>query len=129
VSQSQAIIVDDNGKNVTVLSRLLLNEGLSSIQVTDPTKLDNALQGVAGVRVVFLDLEMPGLDGYRVLEQLKADSRFQSIPVVAYTVHVSEINVAYERGFDGFLGKPLDDDAFPNQLARILNGEPVWETP
>ncbi len=37
---------------------------------------------------------------------------------------------AYEfrdMGFDGFLGKPLDNARFPDQLARILRGEPVWE--
>jgi two-component system, cell cycle response regulator DivK len=127
LSQSQAIIIDDNNKNVLVLSQLLSDEGIESIRVTDPTKLDTALQRASEVRVVFLDLEMPDIDGYEVLEKLKADSRFQSIPVVAYTVHVSEIRVAHDRGFDGFLGKPLDADKFPKQLSRILNGDSVWE--
>jgi CheY-like chemotaxis protein len=62
-----------------------------------------------------------------VLQLIKANSRFQSVPVVAYTVHVSEINTAQDMGFDGFLAKPLDSDRFPGQLNRILNGEPVWE--
>jgi two-component system cell cycle response regulator DivK len=34
---------------------------------------------------------------------------------------------ARESGFDGFLGKPLDPDRFPEQIRRILNNEPVWE--
>jgi two-component system, cell cycle response regulator DivK len=129
MSDSRALIVDDNVKNIAVLSRLLSSEGISSIQVTNPGKLDEVLQQAAKVRVIFLDLEMPGVDGYQLLKQLKSDTRFQSIPVVAYTVHVSEINTAYNKGFDGFLGKPLDSDKFPDQLTRILNGEPVWETP
>jgi two-component system, cell cycle response regulator DivK len=62
------------------------------------------------------------------LEKLKADARYQQVPIVAYTVHVSEINVAYQRGFDSFIGKPVDPDRFPGQLARILRGEAVWET-
>jgi hypothetical protein len=48
---------------------------------------------------------------------------------VAYTVHVSEINTVYQMGFHSFLGKPLDSDLFPDQLARILRGERVWATP
>jgi CheY-like chemotaxis protein len=86
------------------------------------------LNELAAIDVVFLDLEMPGANGYQVLEKLRADPRFQSVPVVAYTVHVSEISVAHEQGFHSFLGKPLDADRFPDQLARILSGESVWET-
>jgi two-component system cell cycle response regulator DivK len=37
------------------------------------------------------------------------------------------MNKAKNSGFDGFLGKPLDPDKFPDQIRRILNGEPVWE--
>jgi two-component system cell cycle response regulator DivK len=34
---------------------------------------------------------------------------------------------AQEAGFDGFLGKPLDPDRFPDQIGHILAGMPVWE--
>lgn len=129
MSQSQALIIDDNSKNLNILARMLSVEGFSSIQVSNPTKLDAALKETSDIRVVFLDLEMPGLDGYEVLNKLKADPKFQSVPVVAYTVHVSEIQAAHQNGFDGFIGKPLDSDKFPDQLRRILNGEPVWENP
>jgi two-component system cell cycle response regulator DivK len=37
------------------------------------------------------------------------------------------MNKAKSSGFDGFLGKPLDPDKFPDQIRRILNGEAVWE--
>lgn len=125
----QALIVDDNKKNVVILSRMLLDEGIESIQVTNPARLGEVLNEASNCRVIFLDLEMPGIDGYQILEKLKSDSRFQSTPIVAYTVHVSEIQVAHGKGFNGFIGKPLDSDRFPDQLARILRGEPVWETP
>lgn len=124
---SQALIIDDNAKNISILSHLLSTEGMDSIQVTNPTMLDAKIQTATDIRVVFLDLEMPTVDGFQLLKQLKADSRFNAVPIVAYTVHVSEIQVAHQHGFDGFLGKPLDSDKFPGQLARILQGEPVWE--
>lgn len=129
MSQREALIIDDNAKNASVLARMLSNEGMPSAQVLNPALLDSTLKQSDHFDVVFLDLEMPDIDGYQVLEQLRSDSRFQAIPIVAYTVHVSEIHAAHEQGFDGFLGKPLDSDRFSDQLARILNGEPVWETP
>jgi two-component system cell cycle response regulator DivK len=75
--------------------------------------------------VVFLDLEMPGLDGFHVKDMLRA--HFGEVLIIAYTVHISEINVAKQSGFDGFLGKPLNKARFPDQMARILRGEGVWE--
>jgi two-component system, cell cycle response regulator DivK len=129
MSNPQALIIDDNHKNVNVLARLLSYEGLSNIQINNPNNLDSALDQIDDLQVVFLDLEMPEMDGYDVLEKLKSDDRFQSIPIIAYTVHVGEIRTAHTKGFNGFLGKPIDSDKFPDQLARILNDEAVWETP
>ncbi len=121
-----ALVIDDNSNNRGVLAELLEIEGIRCTEVRDPLLLDNMLSQIAPVNVVFLDLEMPGIDGYGVLEKLKAMPGFANVPVVAYTVHVSEINAARQRGFHSFLGKPLDADTFPAQLASILSGERVW---
>ena len=72
---------------------------------------------------------MPRLDGYQVFDILKSYPHLKNVPVVAYSVHVSELNAARSRGFDSFLGKPLDVDQFPSQLTQILKGEGVWSTP
>lgn len=127
MSQTHALLIDDNLKNLGVLAKLLSMEGARYTQVQKPREVANLLGQIDAVDVIFLDLEMPEVNGYEVLRLIKANSRFQSVPVVAYTVHVSEINTAQEMGFDGFLAKPLDSDRFPDQLNRILNGEPVWE--
>jgi len=125
MSQRHALVIDDNKQNLKVLVQLLTREGISSTEVLDPRTLDHVLPGLGPVDVVFLDLEMPGVDGYTVKDQLRA--RIGQTPIVAYTVHVSEINTVRNVGFDGFLGKPVDGKRFPQQLARILGGEPVWE--
>ena len=128
MSQAHALVIDDNIKNVNVLARLLSEQAVSSTQVTNPKLLDAILHTVGKVDVVFVDLEMPGLNGFDVLEKLRSDAQFEDVPIVAYTVHVSEMNAAHQHGFDSFVGKPVDPDRFPGQLARILRGEPVWES-
>lgn len=125
MQQIHALIVDDNSRNLRVLAQLLYKNGANCIEVEDPTLLPSILPSLEQVDVVFLDLEMPGLDGYGAKDLLR--SYLGDTPIIAYTVHVSEIDVARESGFDGFLGKPLDSTRFPDQLARILRGEPVWE--
>lgn len=122
-----AVIIDDNITNVQVLTKLLEREGVQCKSVLDPKQVADQMSQIDRVDVIFLDLEMPGLDGYQVLNQLKRNEQFAGVPVIAYSVHVSELKVTYEHGFDGFIGKPLDSDRFPQQLARILAGERVWE--
>ena len=126
---TQALIIDDNVDNVGVLEEMLMMEGIEYTSLHDPAKLEAKIQNRPAFDIVFLDLEMPNIDGYEMLGRLKADARFQGVPIVAYTVHVSEINEIRKRGFHSFLGKPLDADAFPKYLHRILNGERVWANP
>lgn len=126
MNQLHALIIDDNPNNVEVLAELLALEGVSYTKLLDSTKLDTVLQASVKFDIIFLDLEMPTLDGYTVLARFRASAYTRTVPVVAYTVHTSEIGTARRLGFHSFLGKPLDADQFPNQLARILKGERVW---
>lgn len=128
MTQLHALIIDDNIQNTNILAQLLSEQNISSTQINHPKHIDAALERLICVHIVFLDLEMPGLNGYEVLNKLKTNPTVRSAPVVAYTVHTSEINEAYRHGFHSFIGKPVDPDHFPDQLVRILSGEPVWET-
>jgi CheY-like chemotaxis protein len=126
VTHAHALIIDDDSNNLAVLAEMLSLEDVTYTIVQNPTTVDNVVNQIPKVNVVFLDLEMPNVDGFTVFEKLKSHPRVQNVPIVAYTVHVSEINVARQLGFHSFLGKPLDADIFPDQLARILRGEKVW---
>lgn len=126
MTAAHALIVDDDANNLAILGELLAAEGVTSTRVQNPRTLPAVLQTLSRLDVVFLDLEMPGLNGYQVLAQLHNHPLSQRVPVVAYTVHVSEFTHARQVGFHSFLGKPLDADRFPEQLARILRGERVW---
>jgi two-component system cell cycle response regulator DivK len=125
---AHALIIDDNAYNAEVLERLLTALGDSFITLHDPLRLPDVMAVLDKVDIVFLDLELPRRNGYQVLETLKGDLGLLA-PVVAYTVHTSEMDEARALGFDGFLGKPLDSRRFPDQLARLLAGQQVWETP
>jgi len=125
MSMAHALVVDDNPQNVKVLTQMLSKQGVTSDEFGNPAKLSDNLPALGQVDVVFLDLEMPGLDGYVVKEMLR--QHLGDVPIIAYTVHVSEINVVRRLGFNGFLSKPLSSERFPGQLACILKGEAVWD--
>ncbi|MCU0497857.1 MAG: response regulator [Anaerolineae bacterium] len=123
---THALIIDDNKENIGVLAELLTLENVTHTRVQDPTKLPLILEELPQIDLIFLDLEMPEIDGYTILKSLQEESRFDDTPVIAYTVHVSHIHQARAHGFHSFLGKPLDADRFPQQLAQILSGKSVW---
>jgi CheY-like chemotaxis protein len=121
-----AMIIDDNETGIKVLSEMLSAVGINYVAIQDPTDLEGKLDELSQVDVIFLDLEMPKIDGYEMFRILK-DELHLACPIIAYSVNTSEISTARDMGFDGFLGKPLRMNRFPGQVERILNGEPVWE--
>jgi two-component system cell cycle response regulator DivK len=125
----QALIIEDDRTSINVLMRLLDQLDVVTAVIHDSALVKDELGGINRPDVIFLDLEMPATNGYKVLELIQHDEYFDGVPVVAYTTHTSHLNDARRAGFDGLLGKPLDSSLFPGQLARILNGEPVWEVP
>jgi two-component system cell cycle response regulator DivK len=121
-----ALIIDDEIFNLEVLSRLLAAQGITSTRVQDIGGLREDIRAFAPFDVVFLDLEMPQMDGYQVFELLRGVLGTHT-PIIACTVHANEVSTARELGFTGFLAKPLDQKRFPDQVRSILRGEPVWD--
>lgn len=123
-----ALLIDDNVQNCAILKHLLSTHGIATTEVYDPATLNLVLDGLPHTDLIFIDLEMPHLNGYEVLYIFQVDPRFVGAKLIAHTVHVSEINTAHEYGFHGFIPKPLDVDRFADQIERVLRGDSVWDT-
>lgn len=122
-----AVVIEDDALNIEVLVRLLEREGLDTISLKYPAHLTDFIDSINDIEVVFLDLEFPNADGFDIIKDLRRAPKLKGVPIVAYSVHISEIDRARREGFDSFLGKPLRSTEFPQQLERILNREAVWE--
>jgi CheY-like chemotaxis protein len=127
VTDQHALIIDDKQTNIDVLVMLLNKEGLRHSALQSLRNLPQMLDNIDPVDIVFLDLEFPNGDGFQALQELRTVPRLQGVPIVAYSVHTSEVDDARRAGFDSFLGKPLSLQKFPQQLQQILRGEQVWE--
>ena len=124
-----ALIIEDEQTSVDVLQNLLSQLDVESFVIYGGPNIADHIGEIARPDVIFLDLEMPGLNGYEVLDLIRSDDEFDGVPVVAYTTHISHMSSARDAGFDSFLGKPLHRYDFADNLVRILNGESVWEAP
>jgi CheY-like chemotaxis protein len=109
VSKGRILVVDDVEENRTVLSRRLTREGYA---VADAAGGEEALQRVAagGFDLVLLDVLMPGLDGFAVLERIKADERTRNIPVIMISAldDLASVVRCIEHGAEDYLAKPFD---------------------
>lgn len=121
-----ALIIEDDSISVNVLQRLLNQQGVASVVLSDHN-VAGKLGIVPRPHVIFCDLEMPSISGYKVLDLIRQTPHLADVPVVAYTTHLSHMNETQEAGFHSFLGKPLDPALFPSHLERIIHGEQVWE--
>lgn len=127
---AHVLVVEDNVYNYQLLSRLLAFLGIQDTKWKRSGKevLEFA-DSLPQVDLILLDIHLPYEDGYSALEKLRAHPRFARTIVVAVTAEATEENMkrAREAGFDGFIGKPIDPDRFPGQVATLLAGEGVWD--
>ncbi|MCU0492588.1 MAG: response regulator [Chloroflexaceae bacterium] len=108
-SKGTILIVDDNGYNRELLSRLLIREGYTVLQAPDGGQALEFLRAYHA-DLVLLDIMMPQMDGYDVLAQLKADPSLRYIPVVVISAlnDYSSIVRCVELGADDYLYKPFN---------------------
>jgi putative two-component system response regulator len=119
---THAVIIEDDKLNAKILETMLRQEGMTVTTIADPANAMAVLAQQSAPAVVFLDLEMPHLDGYEVLAMLRAQYGPQ-LPIAAYTVHTSELLNAMDKGFSGFFAKPINRAMFHANLLKLLNGE------
>lgn len=78
--------------------------------------------------IIFLDIHMQPITGFEMLRILRDHQDYNASTVIALTASVmnEEVDELKTAGFDGAIAKPLNRDAFPELLERILDGEFVW---
>lgn len=108
-NKSLVLVVDDNEANRDVLSRRLKRQGLAV------ENAENGRQALELVRqqpfdLILLDIMMPEMNGYQVLEQLKADQSLQHIPVVMISAvdDIESVVRCIELGAEDYLFKPFN---------------------
>ncbi len=117
----QILIVDDMEDNICLLSMLLESEGY---QVDSATSGEEALVKIEAdpPNLVLLDVMMPGVNGFQVIEQIRKKPQLAKLPIVLLTAH-AEVDFAkgIMVGADGFFRKPIDLDALVKQVEALAN--------
>lgn len=130
LSEAYVLVVEDNVPNFVLIARMLAFMGVRHCEwKTSGWQVVQFADTLPRVDLILMDIRLPYEDGYQALQKLRGNPRLRETLVIAVTAEASEnqMRKAQAAGFDGFLGKPLDPDRFPEQIRRILSGDPVWE--
>ena len=120
---ARILLVEDNPTNLELMRYLLTHHGHD---------VDSAQNGEEGVQlaqrlcpdIVLCDLRMPYLDGYGLLERVRADPALEHLVVIAVTAYSmpDDRRRVAEAGFDGHLTKPITPETVVGQIERFIAG-------
>jgi CheY-like chemotaxis protein len=117
----RVLVVDDNPANLKLLRMLLSGE---SYDVRTAESAGDALGIVEEFRprLILMDLQMPGMDGFELTRRLKGDPATREIVIVALTAYAmkGDEEKARAAGCDGYVSKPIDTRTLPALVAGYL---------
>ncbi|MGJ3251032.1 MAG: response regulator [Elainellaceae cyanobacterium] len=127
--QRRILVVDDNKENRQVISELLTSTGF---------RVEEAVDGKEGLEVMssfhpdllILDLAMPNINGFDMMQILRKSEEFKDIPILISSAHVSPQDQlkSHQWGATDFLPKPVQSDELFQKLQHYLNLEWIYET-
>jgi putative two-component system response regulator len=118
ILRANILIVDDQEANVMLLERLLRGRGYTAVSSTMDPGVVCGLHAKNRYDLILLDLQMPVMDGFEVMEKLRTCERESYPPVLVITAQPDHKLRAFEAGARDFVSKPFD---LTEVLARVRN--------
>ncbi len=108
ILNASILIVDDQEVNVTLLAHMLHDAGYANVATTMNPREVCALHRKNRYDLILLDLQMPGMDGFQVMEGLKTNNGDGYLPVLVITAQPGHKLRALQAGAKDFVSKPFD---------------------
>jgi PAS domain S-box-containing protein len=114
------LIVDDQSVNVVLLEQVLRQAGYTHVSSTTNSQQVCALHREHRYDLILLDLQMPGMDGFEVMQELKTDARDDWLPVLVITAQPGHKLRALQAGARDFVSKPFDLVEVETRIRNML---------
>jgi CheY-like chemotaxis protein len=115
------LMIEDNEQNRILMRQILVRKGYDLLEAKDGlTGLEMARAHMPAL--ILLDIQMPVMNGFMVLRELRNDAELRKIAVIAVSSFAmkGDREKALEAGFDEYVTKPIDTRIFPELLKQIL---------
>jgi CheY-like chemotaxis protein len=116
------LIVDDDPTNIFALSAVLRSRGWTIVSATGAEEGIDLLKAEQSIGIVLLDMMMPDIDGYEMIQQIRSIKGRENLPVVAVTAQamMGDREKCLEAGANEYVSKPIDVDMLLGILNNIL---------
>lgn len=123
MNEPRILIVDDHPGNLKLLSFLLEGKGYDVRTAADASEAFLVVRAFQP-RLILMDLQLPGMDGFELTRKLKADPSQRETIIVAVTASAmkGDEERALSAGCNGYITKPIDTRRLPELVARYLSG-------
>jgi CheY-like chemotaxis protein len=120
-STKKILVADDKATGRELVRTVLESKGYEVFEASDGIEALDAAQRLRP-DLIILDLHMPGLDGFGVIKELRLQSRFASLPIVALTASAmqGDRQRALSAGFTGYITKPVSLKFLRSEVERLL---------
>ncbi len=117
----KVLLVDDDLRNIFALSGLLEERGLTVFTAKNGEEALDFLAENTGIDILLTDVMMPGMDGYELIQRVRAQEKYARLPILALTAKVMKADRerCMEVGASDYLSKPVNVD-------RLLSTMRVW---
>jgi two-component system cell cycle response regulator DivK len=117
----RVLVVDDKASSRELFRTVLERSGYEVSEAVDGGEAVRTAQAIEP-DLILLDLQMPTLDGFGALEQIRRDPRFTALPIVALTANAmqGDREKALGAGFTSYLSKPVKLAVLGAEVARLL---------
>ena len=115
------LIIEDNEKDRKLCRDVLQVKGYRTIE-SETAEDGLKLAAERSPALIFMDIQLPGMDGITAMKRLKADANTKSIPIIAITASAMTNNrqAMLAQGFDGYQTKPIGLKDFLGEVERLL---------
>lgn len=118
---SRVLVIEDNQANLDLITYLLEAYGYGVSAARDGR---SGLEAARRERpdLIISDIQMPGMDGFEIVERLKRDPELRAIKAVAMTAYamVGDREKLLAAGFDGYISKPIRPESFIGELSAYI---------
>ena len=120
ILKAHILIVDDQEPNISLLMQMLSEAGYSNVSATMNPQEVCALHRKHHYDLILLDLQMPEMDGFQVMEGLKANHADAYLPVIVLTAQPGHKIRALQAGAKDFISKPFDLVEIKTRIHNML---------
>lgn len=114
------MIVDDINYNIIILKKLINSDQVTFLEANSGTEALSRLNDQKP-DLIFMDIRMPGMSGFDVVEIIKKDKNLSDIPIIAFTASTAKHkNDKIDRLFDGYIQKPVFKSDIDSVLLKFL---------